>query len=396
MLTLVLAIFAAFSVLPAFSLLALTIAAVFSKSRPIAMTDIRQDMSLAVIVPAHNESSHMRPTLASIQAQLRPQDRLLVVADNCTDDTAKIARSLGAEVIERFDAHLRGKGFALAFGVDHLRKNPADVVVVIDADCLLSENALRVLASECHASGQPVQMHNTMTTPGERPGLRFRIIEFAMVMKNKVRPMGTFFLGQACHLMGTGMAFPWHVIQTINLATGHLAEDMKVGIELAQQGIPTRFLSHAEVRSHFLEDARVTKIQKSRWEHGHIALMIQELPSLLYQAWRQRDRSLIVLSMDMMIPPLALYVAFLLLLTGFSLSAAWIDERLSVMAWLSVSGFAGLVLAVFIGWWSFGRHLLSAWDLLLSPLYAAWKLPIYLAFFMNKRVKWKRTDRSKV
>ena len=74
---------------------------------------ISDDINIAVLIPAHNESSGIIATLNSIRSQLKLTDRLLVVADNCNDDTAKIAAEYGAEVIERHDANNRGKGFAL-------------------------------------------------------------------------------------------------------------------------------------------------------------------------------------------------------------------------------------------------------------------------------------------
>ena len=67
-------------------------------------------------------------------------------------------------------------------------------------------------------------------------GLRTRILEFAWRVKNQVRPKGTFRLGGACHLMGTGMALPWALISQANLATGHIAEDMKLGVDLTIAG----------------------------------------------------------------------------------------------------------------------------------------------------------------
>ena len=75
---------------------------------------------VAVLVPAHNESIGLMPTIADSLRQLRSGDRLLVVADNCADDTASIALSAGAEVIERFNLDKRGKGYALDFGLQHL------------------------------------------------------------------------------------------------------------------------------------------------------------------------------------------------------------------------------------------------------------------------------------
>src|SRR6476469_6442466 len=77
-----------------------------------------------VLVPAHDEENGLPATLAGLLPLLRPGDRLLVVADNCTDRTAAAARAAGAEVVERHDPDRRGKGYALAAGVDALRADP--------------------------------------------------------------------------------------------------------------------------------------------------------------------------------------------------------------------------------------------------------------------------------
>src|SRR5450432_771306 len=70
-----------------------------------------------VLIPAHNEGAGILPTLRDVQAQLGPNDSILVVADNCTDDTAAIAEAAGVEVTVRADPARRGKGYALEFGV---------------------------------------------------------------------------------------------------------------------------------------------------------------------------------------------------------------------------------------------------------------------------------------
>lgn len=82
------------------------------------------DVSLRVMVPAHDEERGIGATLAEVQSQLAPGDGILVVADNCGDGTARIARSSGAEVIERLDEERRGKGYALAYGIAHLTSSP--------------------------------------------------------------------------------------------------------------------------------------------------------------------------------------------------------------------------------------------------------------------------------
>ena len=76
-----------------------------------------------ILIPAHNESTGITQTLLSIKAQSTANVKVLVVADNCNDDTAAVARSHGVEVIERFHETKRGKGFALDFGLQYLVKN---------------------------------------------------------------------------------------------------------------------------------------------------------------------------------------------------------------------------------------------------------------------------------
>ena len=81
---------------------------------------------LAVIIPAHNEARGIVPTIEDIKPQLRFGDRLIVVADNCTDDTAAVASSAGAEVISRDDLTQIGKGYALGWAINHISIDPPD------------------------------------------------------------------------------------------------------------------------------------------------------------------------------------------------------------------------------------------------------------------------------
>jgi glycosyltransferase involved in cell wall biosynthesis len=381
-------------VLPAFSLLALTLAAV---RRPAAAERPSRAPAgaprVAVLVPAHNESTHVLPTIACLRAELGPRDRLVLVADNCSDDTAALARNAGAEVIERRDDALRGKGYALAFGVDHLRADPPDVVLVVDADCVVSRGAVGAVARECLRCGRPVQMLDLMTAaPGA--GLRLRVLEFAMVMKNLVRPLGSFRLGRACHLMGTGMALPWPLAATAELATGHIAEDMQLGIELTKAGYAPQFLPGVRVTSAFVQDTGVARVQKSRWEHGHLATLIDELPGLLRAALARRDPALAVLAMDLMIPPVAFYFLLLAALVTAAIPAAALWPVFHAAAALASLGALAFALAIGLGWLRFGRELLSARELLGLPLYALWKLPVYVAFFVGRRSGWVRTARK--
>ena len=380
--------------LPALSLLVLTLAALGPRDRGGAVSPTAGPAPrVAVLVPAHNESVNVLPTIACLKRQLGAADRLLVIADNCSDDTAELARGAGAQVVERQDAQLRGKGYALAFGVEQLRADPPDVVLVVDADCVVSEGAVACIGQRCQASGKPVQMLNLMSVP-PGAGLKLRVLEFAMRMKNLVRPLGTFRLGRACHLMGTGMALPWTLMSGARLATGHITEDMKLGVDLAVAGHASEFLPQVRVSSAFPSDTAAAKVQKSRWEHGHLATLAEELPGLLGAALKSGKPALIVLAMDLLIPPVALYF--------LALGATEVGVLLAAVFW-SVWQAAAMVvslavlaffLAIVLAWWAFGRDLLSAPELLTTPLYALWKLPVYLAYFLKKRSGWVRTKRE--
>ena len=347
---------------------------------------------VAVMVPAHNESVHILPTLRCLQGQLNAGDRLVVIADNCQDDTASLARQAGAVVIERHNADLRGKGYALACGVDALRADPPDLVVVVDADCTVSDQGIAKVAAHCQATQNPVQMLDLMLAP-QGAGLRIRVLEFAWRVKNYIRPLGAYRLGGACHLMGTGMAIPWQLIATARLATGHITEDMKLGVDMALRGHPTQFFKDAQVSSLFPTDPAVARAQKSRWEHGHLRTLTEELPRLLLAVLRTGRMPLFVLALDLLIPPLALYFLMLAVMVPLGLAAGLLWPGAQELAMVMAGTVMAFAWAIGLAWWRYGKDLLSLRELVSTPLYALWKIPVYVAYVVRKRSGWVRTQR---
>ncbi|BFO06200.1 Glycosyltransferase, catalytic subunit of cellulose synthase and poly-beta-1,6-N-acetylglucosamine synthase [Pseudomonas guariconensis] len=347
---------------------------------------------LAVLVPAHDEASIIIATLDSIRAQLCEGDRLLVVADNCTDDTAALARAAGAEVVERFDAQARGKGYALDFGVRYLGFDPPPVIVVVDADCQLGEGALTRLATCCIDSGRPVQALYLMQAP-EGAGLKTRVAEFAWRVKNLVRPRGWARLGLPCQLMGAGMAFTWRDLASLELASGHLVEDLKMGLDLCRIGKAPLFCPDARVTSWFPVSNEGLGAQRRRWEHGHLGVLLKDAPRLLIESLARRNGALLALALDLMVPPLALLV---LALAGvFCLSwLAWLLLDVSTAPWLASCAVVLLGIAVLLAWYRFCRGLIAFSVLLYAPLYAAKKIPIYLGFLVKRQVDWVRSKRD--
>ena len=347
---------------------------------------------VAILIPAHNEESGLTATLSSLQPQLGAADRILVVADNCSDRTAEVARRAGAEVVERSHAVLRGKGYALDFGVEALADAPPDVVIIVDADCIVGEGAVARLAGLAAQHRRPVQALYLMHTPAGSGPLK-KIAEFAWIVKNKVRPLGWFRLDWPCQLMGTGMAFPWPTIRAARLATGHIVEDMKLGMDLALAGSAPMFCPHALVHSYFPTSTEGTQSQRTRWEHGHLSMITSTAPATLFAGIRRASPSLFAFGLDLCVPPLALLVLLVCGLTGLSGLLALAGGPVAPLA-LGVLAGTALVAAILMSWWRHGRAVLNGKELALAAWYVVAKIPLYFRFLFQRQVTWVRSKRD--
>ena len=348
---------------------------------------------IAVVVPAHNESAGLAPTLEDIKLQLLPGDRLLVVADNCIDDTAAVAKNSGAEVVERQDAQRIGKGYALDWGLRHLDKDPPDILVMIDADCRLADGAMASLAAACTLTGRPAQARYLMTAPAGSPVNR-QIAEFAWRVKNWVRPLGLRALGLPCQMTGAGMAFPWPVRGLIDLGGGSIVEDLKLGLDLTSVGHPPMFCPSALVTSEFATSVAGADNQRRRWEQGHIGVILKRAPRLFAAALARRNLGLFALTLDLSVPPLSLLTMLVMATLGLAGVAALFglsDAAFEICAANALVFF----FAVFFAWFKFGRDVLSPRAILSIPHYVLGKLSIYRQIFFGKMTaQWIRTDRT--
>lgn len=348
---------------------------------------------VSVLIPAHNEASMIAGTLAAIRPQLLPGDRLLVVADNCSDDTAAVAETGGAEVASRSDTDRRGKGFALDFGVRRLAENPPDIVIIIDADCQAAPSCIDRLARACEHSGRPIQARYLMHAQA-LAAPRMKIAEFAWLVKNRVRPMGLRRFGFPTHLTGSGMAFPWSVIRDANLASRHIVEDLKLGVDLACAGSPALYCDAASIASEFPLTAEDSGTQRTRWEHGHLYVILTEAPRMLGQAIKKFDLGLFVLALDLIIPPLVL-LSFVIALEWLLSLAAWFVTAQAAPFEVATATLGVLMLTILSTWFKFGRRIVTASELASGFGYALMKIPVYLKFLVARQVTWVRAKRDR-
>ncbi|NJK37934.1 MAG: glycosyltransferase [Oscillatoriales cyanobacterium RM2_1_1] len=354
------------------------------------------ETKVSVLIPAHDEALQIQGTLEGLLPQVQRSEQIVVVADNCSDETAAIARQLGVTVLERQNLEQRGKGYALDYGLEFLARNssagPPNVLVMVDADCRVEPGTVSRIAQLAQDSQRPVQALYLMETPAN-PSSKDSISALAFLVKNQVRPQGLLHLGVPCALTGTGMAFPWVSLQGISLASGNIVEDMQLGIDLAIAGFPPLFCPEAMVIGILPQQEQAATRQRTRWEHGHLQLILGQAPRLIQAAIQQRRWDLLAMALDLSVPPLSLLVMLWLGVTALTGLALFFG-----MAWqpfvLSVIEGGLLLLAVALAWLKFGQDQVPLKTLLSIPGYILWKIPLYFAFLFKRQQEWVRTDRD--
>jgi cellulose synthase/poly-beta-1,6-N-acetylglucosamine synthase-like glycosyltransferase len=345
-----------------------------------------------VVMPAHDEADGIGRAISAVLAQLRREDELLVIADNCSDDTAAIAERLGARVLVRHDPVQRGKGHALEFARAHMMRDPGApgpgrIVLILDADCMPAPGAIHHAAAMA-AKYKAVVQGAYLLQPPAGAGPLVRLSCFAFLVKNLVRQQALRRLAGAALLQGSGMAFPWPLFSRMDLQARSLVEDLELGLELLLGGEKVLF----DGAAHFFSEAgseNATVGQRRRWEHGTMQAMSRHVPRLMRAALAGRPR-LAVVALDQLVPPTALLIAV----------AGSLALLLAVLA-----GFAAPVVILFAALLLLGAGLAGAWarhgQSLVPPAmlgeavrYLAWKLPIALQFVTRRERHWIRTERG--
>ena len=220
--------------------------------------------TFAVLVPAHNEEHTLPAALRSLAVLDYPPElvRVWVVADNCTDGTAALAREAGAECVERHDPTKRGKGYALAFALDRILKTAPDAVLILDADCELNPGALRVfdevLATGTDAAQAAVVSRNADDGPAG-------LVAAVGAAFDDATAAGHDRLGGSVPLRGTGMAFRRAVLERVPWDAFGLVEDAEYGTRLKAAGVRVRYCAGAVVVNDAPPSVADLCQQRRRW-----------------------------------------------------------------------------------------------------------------------------------
>ena len=355
---------------------------------------VDQSTFFDIVVPAHNEERGIAATIASLRAMEYPPDRfrILVVADNCVDDTARVARDAGATVLERAHATERGKGYALAHAYAYsLSAGLASAIVVIDADTSVTKNVLSAFSARFVAGADAVQAEYGVRNPFA--SWRTRLMVVALAMFHTVRSLGRERLGLSCGLRGNGMGFSAAVLRRVPPRAFSIVEDVEYGAALGLERIRVMYVAEAEVHGDMPASSAASKTQRERWEGGRLELIRTLVPSLV-RASRGSGWSIpFDLALDLLVPPLTLLAGLIMLgtIASIALSLFGLASALASAPWLIAA--ACLTLYIVRGAVVSGVGPRVVFDLAWAPVYAIWKISLLLR---PKRVpgEWVRTARS--
>jgi cellulose synthase/poly-beta-1,6-N-acetylglucosamine synthase-like glycosyltransferase len=365
-------------------LLLLTVCSRALRSRTPAGGQLR----FAIVVPAHDEAAGIARTVRNLHALDWPRDQfeVMVVADNCSDDTAAQAAAAGATVLERHDAQRRGKGYALALAFGRIAERGwADAVAVIDADSRADGNLLAAMATRIAEGAQAIQAHYAVLNPGD--SWRTRLMTIAMSAFHTVRSRGREHLDWSCGIRGNGWCVTQRLLREVPYSAYSVVEDVEYGARLALAGHRVEYLEEACVRAEMVTRAEHAAPQRRRWELGRKTLVRTLVPELLATGFRCDDTICLDLAADLLVPPLSQLA--LTVVAGLIAAAAL---HLPWMVWLNLASGLALIAYVGRGWQLSGLGWNCIFDLLRVPYFVFWKLAVLAR---NTSSGWTRTQRER-
>ncbi len=279
--------------------------------------------TFALLIPAHNEEVILGTLLENLAQLTYPKEKykVYVIADNCTDKTAELARQYeGVQAYERFNQEKRGKGYALNWMWQQLAESQQvyDAYVVLDADSVVVPTFLHEMDKELRRGAKVLQASNAVLNVTASPSTGLRWV--ALSLMNHVRPLGRNGLGGSSTLTGNGMCFSHDILQRHPWRAFGIAEDYQYYLTLVLHGERVSYVPEALVRSQMPVTFEQMRTQDVRWETGGLQQsQWQTVRQLLRAGLRYRSQVPVEAVAELLTPPLSLLVGSCLLVMVASL-----------------------------------------------------------------------------
>lgn len=227
----------------------------------------------AVLVAARNEAQVIGNLLESIRMQDYPSElvTVFVVADNCTDDTARLAREGGAVCYERNDPEHRTKGFALQFLIEQIRRDYGvdafEGYFLFDADNLLKSDYISRMNDSFDAGEKIITSYRNTKNIDDNWIAASYAIHWLRTIRSEHRARSLFRL--ATRIQGTGFLFAWEIIADGWNYTS-LTEDRALSADAVVNGYRISYNNAAEFYDEQPVSLKIALRQRIRWAKGHL------------------------------------------------------------------------------------------------------------------------------
>jgi cellulose synthase/poly-beta-1,6-N-acetylglucosamine synthase-like glycosyltransferase len=354
-----------------------------------------------IVIPAHDEAANIEKTVLSCRAMHYPAAlfEVLVLADNCTDDTASRAQAAQARVLERFDLARKSKGHAIDFLITRLVRSgefdSLDALVIIDADSTVQPELLERFAEALDRGCDWMQCYGGVANATQ--SWRTRLMAYGFSLINGVTLAGQNALGLSAGLRGNGMCISTSGLRRVPWKAHGLAEDLEYSWIVRIAGGRIAFVEDAAVFATMLtEGGRPLANQRRRWEFGRGALRFAMFGPLLrspHLGWLEKTAALVELIAQPTINIVCLYV-LVSVLSLFAIPGMVRDHEYTILLFIAVSHALATVALLVHALSPFLLHLIP-WRFALSlgylPYYAIWKL---IVMAQGRPQTWVRTPRD--
>ena len=348
---------------------------------------------LLFLVPAHNESLLIEQCVRSLVNMDYPANsrRIVVIADNCTDDTALLARRAGAESLERFDTEQRGKPRALAWAIDQLDITRFAACVVVDADTSVAAGFARGFADIAPLDRIAAQAY--IGTMNEYDNWLTRLAGVLARCRYDVTYRLRDAAGLHCPLTGNGMCIGRALLER-GWQAFSLTENWELYARYTAEGVPIRFAPNARLFTQQVRTMRQGHTQRSRWLAGRTSVLKEwALPIARSRAATAVDRFATLAELAALSPVLHLSLACVVALLALLLPAGW-------RAAISLGALGSLASQLVATCLVLARHphrLATMRAFARLPIYAGWRASVAITTLLLPGTgEWRKTDRHSI
>jgi 1,2-diacylglycerol 3-beta-glucosyltransferase len=350
-----------------------------------------------VIVPAHDEQLLIAQTVDSIMQSDYPTElrSLMVIADNCTDGTAEIARAHGARCFERAHATLRGKPYALDWMIQQLDLSQYDALVIIDADTRIAPDFLRAMERHLRRGERALQGYFGVLNPDQTWLTRLSLLPGTL--KFRLHFPGKEVLKLSCPLAGNGMCFDIDIIRRFGWKAYSLTENWEYWVMLTLAGIRVASAPDAKIYSQVAGSLASGGSQRMRWMKGRLQTLKSYGGKLAARGLREPSLVKLDALLEVARPSHAMLFVWSVVYLG--VTAALCRYNADYFGFLvAAAAIVGFQLVYFLVGFAIDRPPLRSWvALAMVPWYLAWKILVSMKGLASLRDRaWVRTKRHEL